>query len=44
VMPTPNTAACRESISMDLANPAPTNPISTSSTAAMAGASPPAGC
>lgn len=43
VMPTPNTNACPESISMDLANPAPASPI-TGGLAATASASPPAGC
>lgn len=44
VVPTPNTSACPESISMDLANPAPTNPVSASGAGPMAGASQPPGC
>src|SRR5882757_398579 len=45
VMPTPNTAACSESISMDLANPTSADSTNTSgNAAAMQVVSPPAGC
>jgi hypothetical protein len=44
VMPTPNSAACSESVSMDLANPTMMAPTNAAGSAATPGVSPPAGC
>jgi hypothetical protein len=44
VMPTPNTAACSENISMDLANPTMMAPANPTGAAATPGVSPPSGC
>jgi hypothetical protein len=44
VMPTPNSAACNEAISMDLANPTMMAPINTTAAASGPGASQAPGC
>jgi hypothetical protein len=44
VMPTPNTAACNENISMQLANPTMMAPANATGAAATPGVSPPSGC
>jgi hypothetical protein len=44
VMPTPNSAACNESVSMDLANPAMMAPANATGAAATPGVAPPTGC
>ncbi|MGF6311638.1 hypothetical protein ABIB82_005699 [Bradyrhizobium sp. i1.8.4] len=44
VMPTPNTAACTESISINLSNPATMAPANASGATATPGVSPPSGC
>jgi hypothetical protein len=44
VMPTPNTSACVESMSMDLANPATMAPANATGATATPGVSPPPGC
>jgi hypothetical protein len=44
MMPTPNTAACNESISMDLANPPMMAPANATGAAATPGVSSPSGC
>jgi hypothetical protein len=43
-MPTPNTAACNESISMDLTNPTMMAPANATGALATPGVSPPSGC
>jgi hypothetical protein len=43
-MPTPNSAACNEAISMDLANPTMMAPANATDAAATPGVSPPSGC
>jgi hypothetical protein len=44
VMPTPNSAACNENISMDLANPAMMAPANATGAVATPGVAPLAGC
>ena len=44
VVPTPNTSACAESMSMDLANPATMAPANATGATATPGVSPPPGC
>jgi hypothetical protein len=44
VMPTPNSAACNENVSMDLANPAMMAPANATGAAATPGVAPPTGC
>jgi hypothetical protein len=43
-MPTPNTAACTESISINLSNPATMASANASGATATPGVSPPSGC
>jgi hypothetical protein len=44
VVPTPNTSACAESMTMNLANPAAMTPANATGAAATPGVSPPSGC
>jgi hypothetical protein len=44
VMPTPNTSACAESMTMDLANPATMAPANATGATATPGVAPPPGC
>jgi hypothetical protein len=44
VMPTPNSAACTENTSMDLANPGMMAPANATGATATPGVSPPSGC
>jgi hypothetical protein len=44
VVPTPNSAVCRENVSMNLANPGMMAPANATGAPATPGVSPPAGC